>query len=98
VFAWLFACRTLAKPYSKQSSADELKLTGIIGGLLLMLTAVLRPGMPQQLQECTAEVRAYPPAVACFVLLCHSVQQMTAFSCSAAQQRHGVTEYHASFK
>jgi hypothetical protein len=58
VSARLFACRTLAKPYSKQSSADELKHTGIIGGLLLTLTAVLRPGMPQQLQECTAEVRA----------------------------------------
>jgi hypothetical protein len=52
-----FACRTLAKPYSKHSSAEELKLISILGGLLYTLTAVLQPNMPQQLQECTAEVR-----------------------------------------
>jgi hypothetical protein len=59
------ACRTLAKPYCKQSSADELKLQCIIGGLLHTLTAVLQPGMPQQLQECTADVCSW-------ALLCHN--------------------------
>jgi uncharacterized protein Yka (UPF0111/DUF47 family) len=52
----LSICRTLKKPYIRKTSTDELKLLGIVAGLLQVLARSLDRDMPEQLQACTAEV------------------------------------------
>eukprot|EP00775_Hariotina_reticulata_P004678 gene4678-4931_t len=49
--------RTLKKPYIRKTSTDELKLMGIVTGLLQVLTRSLDRAMPEQLQACTAEAK-----------------------------------------
>jgi hypothetical protein len=94
------ACRTLAKPYSKHSSADELKLLGIISAFLQTLTAALQPGMPQQLQECTAEVgHAYGSMNLVGMWLLLVVQCYCVCCTSAAKPRttaYAAAAHHAS--
>lgn len=52
-------CRAVGRPYVKQSSTDELRLLGIVSGLLQTVASVFATPqqLPAQLQVCTAEVR-----------------------------------------